>query len=224
MRAKMRGMQAIVLHGTLTSARAWDWRAALLQALPYAKRMQLEDRDTAARNAGLAGIALALLGVERLSIPCGNPSLPRMADLAFPLDAKPAFAMPPYFSISHSALRVCCALSPDADLGIDMEMFDCTGGKEARQRLQTWTAIEATLKAAGHGLRHAESVSVRPDLTSAALAGTVYAVQPVPLAPDCVCHLAAVHRCKIETEFVDLASEAVSTLLQDRFGLGAQRG
>ena len=216
-------MQAIVLHGTLTSARAWNWRAALLQVLPYAKRIQLEARDAVGRNAGLAGIALALLGAERLSIAGDNALLSRVADLSFPQDGKPAFATPPYFSISHSALRVCCALSVDADLGIDLETFDGTGGEQARLRLQTWTAIEATLKAAGQGLRHAESVSVRPDLTSALLAGTVYAVQPVTLAPDCVCHVAALQRCKIETEFVDLASEGVSTLLQDRFGLGAQR-
>src|SRR5215218_7595245 len=161
-------MRAIVLHGTLASARAWNWRAGLLQALPYAKRLQLEARDGVGRNAGLAGIALALLGAERCLPQSENASLrgamaplqgdrkllPRIADLAFPLDGKPAFAAPPYFSISHSALRVCCALSPDADLGIDMEMFDGTAGEEGRQRLHRWTAIEATLKAAGQGLRH----------------------------------------------------------------------
>ena len=64
-------------------------------------------------------------------------------------------------------MYVCCALSQDVDPGIDIEM--CVGENDSPQlkKLQHWTAIEATLKAAGQGLRHARDVELAADRTSA---------------------------------------------------------
>jgi hypothetical protein len=211
-------MQAIVLHATLGTAARWDWKPALLQALPYGKRLQLEGRAVAARDAGLAGVALALLGARRLH----NDTPLRAGDMVFPLEGKPAFAGPPHFSISHSSVQACCGLSLDAALGIDTEFFDGTGDDAALQSVRRWTAIEATLKAAGRGLHHAEAVSVRPDLASAALDGVLYILHAIVLLPGSVCHLASARPLRVETELVDLASPAVSALLQEGFGLGTQ--
>ena len=217
-------MQAIVLHGSLATAGDWDWKEALLQALPYAKRLQLAGRDAVAREAGLAGIALALLGARRLlAARDAHAPLPRAGDMHFPLDGKPAFDGPPHFSIAHSSVQACCALSLEAALGVDVEFCDLTGDATAVQSLRRWTAIEATLKAAGQGLRHAEAVSVRPDLSSAALDGVLYALRPVALLPGSVCHVAATRPPEISTEFVDLANLGVSALLQEHLGLGPQR-
>jgi hypothetical protein len=212
-------MQAIVLHATLETAARWDWQPALLRALPYAKRLQLEGREVAARDAGLAGIALALLGARRL---LSDTPLRRAGDMLFPLEGKPAFAGPPQFSISHSSVQACCGLSLDTALGIDTEYFDGTGDAAALQSLRHWTAIEATLKTAGRGLHHAEAVRVRLDLASSSLDGVSYALHPIELLPGSVCHLASTRPLRVQIQLVDLASPAVSALLQEGLGLGAQ--
>jgi phosphopantetheinyl transferase len=144
--------------------------------------------------------------------------------MRFPLEGKPAFAGPPHFSIAHSAVEACCGLSLDATLGIDVEFLDGVADDEALQAMRRWTAIEATLKAAGKGLRHAEAVSVRPDLSSAAFEGRVYFVRPATLSANSVCHLASTRPLTSETVLVDLASPGVSALLQQLLGLGTQRG
>ena len=127
---ELRLMRAIVLHATLATAPEWGWKNALLQALPYAKRLQLEAQDEQVREPSLAGIALALLGAHRL-----GGALPRAGEMSFPLDGKPAFAQPPHFSISHTSARVCCASSLDTPVGIDLECH--VGSRDEEALLKT---------------------------------------------------------------------------------------
>ncbi len=125
------------------------WEPALLRALPYAKRLQLERRDPESCRASLAGIALMLVGARRL-----DGRTPHVANIVFPDAGKPRLAAAPYFSISHAGAHVCCALSNDTDLGIDLEIepvsnvYNPGSDDETRRKLQRWTALEATLKAA----------------------------------------------------------------------------
>src|SRR5512139_2533093 len=97
---------AIVLHASLPAGlRHARWEPVLLQALPYAHRLQLEGRSAPQRQASLAGIALALLGAERVT---GRSFAPR--DFSFPLDEKPVLRAGPDFSVSHSAGNVACCV------------------------------------------------------------------------------------------------------------------
>ena len=61
-------------------------------------------------TASLAGIALILLGAERIA---GRPFAPR--ELSFPLDRKPVLPGGPEFSVSHSDGHVACCIVRDAD-------------------------------------------------------------------------------------------------------------
>jgi len=210
-------MRTIVLHATLATAPAWRWKNALLQALPYAKRLQLEALAEQAREPSLAGIALALLGARRLGGAARRPG-----EMSFPLDGKPAFAQPPHFSISHTGARVCCASSLDAPVGIDLECHVGSRDEAALQKLRRWTALEATLKAAGEGLRESGGVALADDCLAAQLRGVHYHLQSLALEPDCVCHLASTQPVQVEIASIDLAAAAVSALLQHDLGFDPQ--
>ena len=210
-------MRAIVLHATLATAPAWGWKSALLQALPYAKRLQLEAQDEQVREPSLAGIALALLGARRL-----GDTLPRAGEMSFPLDGKPAFAQPPHFSISHTGARACCASSLDTPVGIDLECHVGSRDEETLQKLRRWTALEATLKAAGEGLRKSGGLALADDCLTAQLHGVHYHLQSLALDPGCVCHLASTQPVQVEIASIDLAAASVSALLQHDFSFDAQ--
>ena len=159
----------------------------LLERLPYARRLELERREVAARRASLVAVGLVLRGASRL--------LGRKVDvgaLRFPQDGKPWCRDGPCFSVSHTARRVAVALSMDCELGIDLEDVPAerTSGGETLARLEQWTATEATLKAAGLGLRDVRHVDFDVDRATATCQGATYFVQRLDLAPDVVSALA----------------------------------
>jgi len=165
-----------------------SWEHALLAALPYAKRLELERRDPAGRRASLAGIALALACVARLR---QAPASAR--DLRFPHDGKPVLLGGPFFSVSHTAERVACAASAASDCGLDIEALPspAPGAPADIDRLRRWTATEAVLKSAGLGLRATKSVSLAADLHTAILHDRRYCLCELSLAPGIVAHVAA---------------------------------
>ncbi len=207
-------MAVIVLHAPLvTDAR---WQLPLLEALPYAKRLEVERRAGDACRASLAGIALALLGAERLRT--GTVSV---RQLVFPPGGKPVLAGGPHFSIAHTAGHAACAISADIDPGFDIERVNDADAAELAQ-LRRWTAIEATLKAAGKGVRHAGGVRLAGDSRSSEFLGAHYELQFVTLVPETVCCLASLQQRGVLVEAMDLDSPGVSAILQRCLGRGAQ--
>src|SRR5512137_2583585 len=103
-----------ILHAPLPFDLPATRAAWLLARLPYARRLELESRDPAARSASLLGLELLLEGVQRL-----RGRVPELARLSFPQGGKPRLDGGPWFSTSHTASRVAVALSEGCDLGID---------------------------------------------------------------------------------------------------------
>ena len=189
----------LVLHAALPGDGDAGLAASLLAQMPYGRRLELEGRDTAARLASLAGVALVLAGAGRLR---GRPV--DLAMLRFPLGGKPMLAGGPWFSISHSVSRVAVALSDCSEVGLDLEdALAGTGaaGLEAMDALGRWTATEAVLKVVGVGIRSAGDVRLSADRSIAQLDGEVLYLRPLALPEDCVGCLAtrvAVSRLRIE--------------------------
>ena len=175
--------RVIVLHAPPPGHASPEWERGLLQRLPYARRLELESRDSQSRRASLGGTALLLEAAGRLGYGDVGSS-----ELRFPEDAKPRIAGGPYFSISHTARRVACAASRECDIGLDHEDY---AGVEALARLKRWTAIEATLKAAGAGLRRADAVEVDAELSCSRLDGAEYSLIALDFGPGIVACLAA---------------------------------
>jgi len=173
----------MVLHAALAGPLDADRDAALLERLPYAYRLELERRDAGARSASLQALRLLAEGVLRL-----RGTALDVSQLRFPGGGKPSLDGGPCFSISHSATRVAVAVSNQCDLGVDLEDLGAHGRDQVA--LERWTAIEATLKAVGAGLRQSREVSVSPDLATAEIAGVRVYTQPLLLAPGCVATLA----------------------------------
>jgi phosphopantetheinyl transferase len=173
----------MVLHAALTGRLEAVRDAALLDRLPYAYRLGLEQRDARARSASLLALRLLAEGVLRQ-----RGSALDVAQLRFPAGGKPSLDGGPWFSISHSATRVAVAVSGHCDLGIDLEDLGAPGRDQVA--LARWTAIEATLKAVGAGLRQSGEVSLSPDQATAQLAGAQVCTRPLLLAPGCVATLA----------------------------------
>jgi phosphopantetheinyl transferase len=191
--------RAVVLTGRVADAPGTVLEA-LLEALPYAKRLELEARDAAGRRAGLAGIALALAVLGRLR---GSPV--RAAELAFPQGGKPALPGGPDFSITHAGDAVGVAAVPSGSVGFDLEPFL---GEAGRARLERWTATEAVLKAAGRGVRDAAAVELSPALDRARLEGREYWVRAVDAGDAYVARLAT-DRSLVR---VDLERDVLSAL------------
>ncbi len=147
---------AIILHAPLRLPLSCpSWQVSLLQALPYAQRLELERREPEARRASLAGLGLVLVGAARLT----QQEFPPQA-FTFPPAGKPRLAGGPYFSISHSSSTVTCIVCADTDCGIDIEDRLDAADAMTVAKLQRWTATEAALKAAGLGLRAAGEVEL----------------------------------------------------------------
>jgi phosphopantetheinyl transferase len=173
----------IVLHAVLGGQGDAQHEHAQLEHLPYAYRLRLERRDPAARSASLQALGLLAEGILRMRQSVLDPSR-----LRFPEGGKPCLEHGPHFSISHSACRIAVALSERHELGLDIEEVGTHG--RSRADLEQWTAVEASLKALGAGLRRSAEVRLSPDLATAQLAGAVVHLRPVALAPDCVATLA----------------------------------
>ena len=174
---------------------------ALLAALPYGRRLELEARDAAARRAGLAGTALALAALARVR---GSPV--RAAELAFPQGGKPAVPGGPDFSVAHAGDAVGVAAVQAGLVGFDLEpLVDAAD----RARLERWTATEAVLKAAGRGLRDAGEVELSPAMDAGRLAARHYRLQCVDAGMDCLAWLATDRGLAgVDVERVDLSALA----------------
>jgi phosphopantetheinyl transferase len=209
--------RAILLHASLAPGLVPAWAARLLEALPYARRLQLEGADAAVRTASLAGVALALAGSARTA---GVSA--RIADLQLHDGQKPRFASGPYFSVSHTNDRVACVTCDGVDVGLDIETAPPAGGGSTRTLLQ-WTATEATLKAAGTGLRRIGDVRVDVDGLVSQMDGRCYLLREVRLATHTFGHVAAAKHLDLDIEVLALDSVEVSAALQRALGLPAQR-
>jgi hypothetical protein len=210
-------MSVIVLHAEQRPGAAPPWQPALLHALPYAKRLQLERRDAATRSSSLAGVALALFGAATL-----RRGTAGIRELEFAGDAKPTFGGGPWFSVAHSGAFVCCALSQEVDPGIDVEIWADETDLARLQQLQRWTAIEATLKAAGQGVLQAKAVELDADLRAARLADVRYLLRPLALRRGLVCTLAVPLEQPVTMTAIDLATPEFSAALERSLGLGSQ--
>ena len=155
----------------------------MLQGLPYARRLELESRDPEARRISVRGTLLLFEAAVDLGFGAVTPG-----DLRFPEGGKPHLAGGPYFSISHTQRRVACAASRETEIGLDHEDYT---GEDAPPRLRRWTAVEATLKAAGAGLARAAAVQIDAGLGYARLDGTRYHLVPLDLGPGVVACLAS---------------------------------
>jgi phosphopantetheinyl transferase len=175
--------RVIVLHAPSPGHASADWELTLLHRLPYARRLELEARDPEARRASLGGTALLFKAAG-----CLGYGEVGTDDLHYPQGLKPSVAGGPYFSVSHTAQRVACAASRECDVGLDHEEY---AGEGAPARLKHWTAVEATLKAAGESLRRARAVEVDPGLRFSNLDGTRYHLAHLDFGPGIVACLAA---------------------------------
>lgn len=179
--------RVIVLHAELAEGRCPNAAQALLQRLPYARRLELERRDAQSRAASLAALELVLAGLSRL-----NGREVGAGELHFPQDGRPCFEGAGFFSISHTRRRVAVALSEHCEVGIDVEDLppQRTITPALREKLERWTSTEAVLKAAGLGLRRLKDVALEPESGRARLQGQVFFLRPVALGPGVVAHLA----------------------------------
>ena len=183
----------VILHAVLPAALAAERAGWLLARLPYARRLELERRDAAMQAASLLATELVLEAVARLR---GEP--PDVSRLRFPQQRKPYLEDGSWFSVSHSGRRVAVAASDRCDVGIDVEDI---GGPTAPAELDRWTAIEATLKATGCGLRQARDVRLACDLSTGEVSGQLVHLRRIRIAPDCVARLATrqpVHAVTVE--------------------------
>jgi hypothetical protein len=209
----------IILHAALpVPESALAWQTSLLEALPYARRLELGRRDTDARRDSLAALALTLLALERLT---GRAVA--AGELTFPGDGgKPFLPGGPRFSWSHCTGRVACIASQRADPGLDLEALPLAAPADTRRRLLRWTATEAVLKAAGRGLRDAAEVQLAADLQTGVLGTDEYFLQPLSL-PGCVGHGAARVRLRPgPAEECELAGAVVSAALERSLRLSPQ--
>jgi phosphopantetheinyl transferase len=173
--------EVIVLHAARTGQPAGT--GTLLDRLPYAYRLELERRDERDKAASLQALSLLAAGVRRLRAAPFEP-----ARLSVPAGGKPSLEGGPWFSIAHSASRVTVALSDGGELGLDVEDLGVHGLDRAA--VERWTAIEATLKAVGAGLRRAAEVQLSPHRATASIAGVTVHTRGLALADDCVATLA----------------------------------
>jgi hypothetical protein len=209
---------AIVLHASLPAVprRLW-WAQPLLQALPYARRLQLEGHDDARRDASLAGIALALFGAEKIA---GLGFAPR--DFSFPLDQKPTLRAGPEFSVSHSVRNVACCVIDSVACGLDVEDLRADADADGAAKLQRWTATEALLKAAGRGIRAVDQVAVDATGAFGVVGGDRYELQPLTDLPGVTGHVATRGRVSLSLLAVELDGAELSAALERSFGVAAQ--
>jgi phosphopantetheinyl transferase len=206
------------------------WHLRVLQALPYAKRIEIERRPPADRAASLDALALLCVGLDRV-----GDTTARLHDLRYGEHGAPRLTGGRAFSLAHSASRVACLVAADAAvaiLGLDLEDLDDPAQVQPSRlaRLRDWVATEAVLKAAGHGLREAGAVALEADLADAASAGSWrcatfhgdrYRVLETVLDPECVCAVATVGQVRpcLLAGTVDLAADLVSAAVERRLSL-----
>jgi hypothetical protein len=209
---------AIILHAPLRlPVSCPSWQEPLLQALPYAYRLELERREPETRRASLAGLGLVLMAVARLT----RRELPPRT-FTFPQEGKPRLVGGPFFSISHSLSRVACVVCADTDCGIDIEDLQEPVEAAAVAKLRRWTAIEAALKAAGLGLRAASEVALAGSIDQALIRSERYELQAVDVVPGVIGHVAAKTQLTTIIEPLELDDSGMSALLERSLGLATQ--
>ena len=215
----LRVENASLLHAPLTPGLRPACAERLLEALPYAARLRLERAGAPARAASLAGLALALIAAVRAN---GN-KLRGVADLQLSDGERPRFRRGPHFSISHTDTRVACIACATGEVGLDIE----TGQEERAlapcfDKLRRWTAAEATLKAAGAGLRRIRDVRVDLVALASELDGKHYVLSEIELAPATLGHVASLRPIVVAIECVALDGREFSASLERVLGLTAQ--
>lgn len=209
---------AIILHAHLRLPLSCpSWQESLLQALPYAQRLELERREPEARRASLAGLGLVLVGADRMT----QREFPPQA-FTFPPAGKPRLAGGPCFSISHSNSAVTCIVCADTDCGIDIEDRLDAADAMTVAKLQRWTATEAALKAAGLGLRATGEVVLADRLAHAIVRSQRYELQSLEDIPGIIGHIAARKRLTPIIASMELDDARTSALLERSLGLAAQ--
>jgi len=209
--------EAIVLHAALRPPLSLPWEEALLQALPYARRLEIARRHSEARRASIVALGLALMATERISGRCYPPSA-----LLFPTGGKPALRGGPCFSVSHTDSRVACLTSLASACGLDIEEVDVQADSATLRKLERWTATEAGLKAAGQGLRAVHGVILGDALDVAFVRNQRFVLQALESVPGCVGHVASLAGLTFVVEAVDLAGPGMSAALERSFGLPPQ--
>jgi len=207
-----------LLHAPLSADGAWHWQQALLHALPYAKRLELERRGRAELRAALAGLALLILGAAR-----SRAAGLAVRQLEFAPGAKPRSNGGPYFSISHTRGRVVCAISETVDPGLDVESVADAESADNVVKIRQWTATEAALKAAGLGLRSATEVRLDVARGCAEIGSTRYVLREAQLADGCICHVATPEVSpELEISAVDLDALETSLAVERSLGFATQ--
>jgi hypothetical protein len=209
--------EAIVLHAALDLPLSLPWEESLLQALPYARRLELARRHSEVRRASIVALGLVLMAAERISGRCYPPSA-----LRFPTDGKPALRGGPCFSVSHTATRVACIASPVSACGLDIEEVVAQADSATLLKLERWTATEAALKAAGQGLRAAHNVVLGDALDVAFLRNDRFVLQALEAVPGCIGRVASPAGLTFVVEAVDLAGPGISAALERSLGLPPQ--
>ncbi|HET7201956.1 MAG TPA: hypothetical protein VFI92_01180 [Steroidobacteraceae bacterium] len=179
--------------------------------------MQIERADATARIASLAGLALALTGATRVTDP-----VPRVVDFRFEAGARPRLEQGPPFSVSHTTDRVACVVCAVGDVGLDIETLPSGAGPTTLRELSRWTATEATLKAAGLGLRQVRDVLLEAPPLAAILHGRRYALREFQLASRTIGHVASVEPLEVLVDSVALDGVEVSSAVQRALGLPTQ--
>jgi phosphopantetheinyl transferase len=210
-------VHTILLHASLSFPGFLRWEEPMLQALPYARRLELERRTNEARRASLCAIALAVLGASRVAPPGAL-----VRQFVFVPGAKPELHDGPKFSVSHAPEHVACIISDTVAPGLDIEPWRPHDSSPDRQRLRRWTATEAVLKAAGLGLREVGQVRVAEDLSAAQVGAARYLLQEVRSIPHHACHVASAEPCVFAVEAIDLRSNALAAVVERSLGLAVQ--
>ena len=207
---------AILLHAPFVSGPAPGWAPALLEALPYLKRQDLERREPAARTASLHGLALALVAATRLD----ERTVP-IHELRFGKQGRPELVDGPWLSISHTQTRVACIATRACETGLDVETIPTSPDRATLRKLRRWTTVEAVLKAAGAGVRHAEDVAIvaRGPNAIARFGEHTFRAWQVKLAADVMAQVAARERLDVAIDELRLDDVAISTTVERSLGL-----
>jgi phosphopantetheinyl transferase len=162
--------------------------------LPYLKRLSVASGTEAAR-ASLAGIALALRALAAL---LGRPVA--VSEMVFAREAKPqlgAGSNAADFSIAHSGSLVGCAAVRGARVGFDVE-------QGTDEQLNNWVAREATVKAAGLGMRAVNEVRLAPG--GAECRGMRWYTRALDVFPGATaCVMTSIELARVEVRALTLA-------------------
>jgi phosphopantetheinyl transferase len=121
--------------------------------------------------------------------------------------------------VSHASTRVAAVVTRQCNVGLDLEtVSDALPARDLRR----WTATEATLKAAGLGLRSVADVALDVSGSSAFLHGRRYEVGVMTLAPDVVASVASEVPLQLQSFELRLDAMELSTTVECSLRLATQ--